>query len=132
MSHTVIVSMYKSMGGVDMCDQTIAYHKRETRPRRWNIRVIAHFIDMALSNCWIENRIDWQSKIQVYDLCIAVALALINAEPASSNSSSDSESEPRQGKIAALPNRLCKARQSYITRRMLPDADSRDAIAGHV
>ena len=63
-----IVSMYnKSMGAVDMSDRIIVYHNMEPRTRKWNFRVIAHFIDVALSNCWIENRIDWQSKMQVYD-----------------------------------------------------------------
>ena len=104
LSRPVIVSMYnKSMGGVDTC------HRMKTRTRRWNFCIIAHFIDMALSKCWIENRIDSKSKIQLYDWCIAVALALINDEPASSNSSSDSDSEPRHGQIAALSDRLCKA-----------------------
>ena len=96
-------------GLIDVCDRMIAYHKMETRTRRWNFRIIAHFIDTALSNCRIENRIDSQSKIQLYDLCIYVALALVNAEPPSSNSSSDSDSEPRHYKIAPRPDRLCKA-----------------------
>ena len=95
------------------CDRMIAYHNMEPRTRKWNFRVIAHFIDMALSNCWIENRIDWQSKMQVYDLSISVALVLINAEPPSSNSFSDSDSEPRHGKIAALPNRLLMTLQIH-------------------
>ena len=76
-----VIAMYnKSMGGVDLCDRVISYHKMETRTTRWNLRVIAHFVDLALSNCWIENRIDSQLKMQLYDFRIAVALTLVNAE----------------------------------------------------
>ena len=45
----VIATYNKYIGGVDMCDIMISYHKIETRTRRWNFRVIAHFIDLALS-----------------------------------------------------------------------------------
>ena len=106
-----VIAMYnKSMGGVDLCDRMISYHKMETRTRRWNLRVIAHFVDLALSNCWIENQIDSQLKMQLYDFRIAVALALINAEAPSSDlsSDSDSEAEPRRGSVSALPDRASR------------------------
>ena len=100
----------KSMGGVDLCDRMISYHKMETRTTRWNLLVIAHFVDLALSNCWIENWIDSQLKMQLYDFRIAVALAFINAEAPSSDlsSDSDSEAEPRRGSVPAQPDRASR------------------------
>ncbi|KAI0208408.1 hypothetical protein LSAT2_030110 [Lamellibrachia satsuma] len=102
----VITQYNKNMGGVDLCDRMISYHRMEARTKRWNLRVISHFIDMVLSNCWIEHRIDSQSTMQLYDFRSTVALALMNAEPESS-CDSDTSSEAEQGqrrRVSALPD----------------------------
>lgn len=99
----VIAKYNKYMGGVDMCDRMISYHKMETRTRRWNFRVISHFIDLALSNCWIQHRVERpQSKMQLYDFRLSVALSLISCIDSSDSSDSDT-APPKRGRVSALP-----------------------------
>ena len=102
----VITQYNKNMGGVDLCDRMISYHRMEVRTKRWNLHVISHFIDMVLSNCWIEHRIDSQSTMQLYDFRSTVVLALMNAEPESSYDS-DTSSQAEQGqrrRVSAMPD----------------------------
>ena len=100
----VIERYNKYMGGVDLCDRMISYHKMGARTRRWHLRVISHFIDLALSNCWIEGRLDSREKMQLYDFRESVALVLINSVDESlSSSDSDTVQPPPRGRVSALP-----------------------------
>lgn len=76
--------------------------------------------------------------MQLYDVRIAVALVLINAEAPSSDLSSDSDSEPqaepRRGRVSALPDRSFRVPSINhmpiaVTSRTLPDAYLRAARA---
>ncbi|XP_067940672.1 piggyBac transposable element-derived protein 3-like [Watersipora subatra] len=62
----------KSMGGVDLCDQMVSYHRFTARSKRWPIRVIMHLTDVAVNNCWLEyRRNNTSSKImQLYDYTV--------------------------------------------------------------
>ena len=88
-----------------MCDRMISYHKMVIRTRRWNSLVIAHLIDLALSNCWIQHRIDHpESKMQLYDFRLVVGLNLISCESTNSSSDSDPDDAPlARGRIIPLP-----------------------------
>ena len=111
-----VIAMYnKYMGGVDMCDRMISYHRMETRTRRWNFRVIAHFIDLALSNCWIQARQEHPtSTMQLYDFRLAIALTLMRCESTDSSSDSDPEDAPiarsRTTPLPAIASRVSSAK----------------------
>ena len=90
----VIERYNKYMGGVDLCDRMISYHKMGARTRRWNLRVISHFVDLALSNCWIEGRLDSREKMQLYYFRESVALVLINSVDESLSSSDSDTVQP--------------------------------------
>lgn len=48
-----IMSEYISkMGGVDMSDRMINYYRRSVRTKKWTIRMLMHFTDLALVNAW--------------------------------------------------------------------------------
>lgn len=46
------------MAGVDFLDRIISYYRISVRTRKWPIRVIMHFFDLAISAGWIEYRRD--------------------------------------------------------------------------
>lgn len=50
-----IVKLYNhGMGGVDLFDQMISYYRTFLRSRKWPLRMIAHGVDMVVTNSWIE------------------------------------------------------------------------------
>lgn len=56
-----IVSLYnRCMGGVDLADRYVAYYRIKIKTRKWTIRFFTHFLDLAVSNAWIEYRRDAQ------------------------------------------------------------------------
>lgn len=48
-----IISNYNShMGGVDVLDQLIEYYRAYIKTKKWTLKVIIHFLDLALVNAW--------------------------------------------------------------------------------
>lgn len=54
----VIEEYNRSMGGVDLADRLIAYYRISMRTKKWPVRFCFHFVDMAITNSWIEYRQD--------------------------------------------------------------------------
>jgi len=44
----------KSMGGVDIIDQLIAYYRIFLKSKKWTVRMVFHSIDMAICNSWLD------------------------------------------------------------------------------
>lgn len=61
-----------NMGGVDLMNQMISYYRIFIRSKKWTLRMITHFIDLAIVQSWIEYKIDSQKaevpKRQIMDL----------------------------------------------------------------
>ncbi|XP_064214102.1 uncharacterized protein LOC135266773 [Tribolium castaneum] len=54
-----IVSKYNEcMGGIDLIDRMISYYRIQARCKKWTVRVILHFFDLAMANSWILYRRD--------------------------------------------------------------------------
>lgn len=48
-----IVTSYNAfMGGVDVLDQSMEYYRTFMKTRKWTLKVILHFIDLAVVNSW--------------------------------------------------------------------------------
>ncbi|CAH2016792.1 unnamed protein product [Acanthoscelides obtectus] len=51
-------SYNRSMGGIDLCDRFISYYRICMRTKKSPVRVFWHFIDLAITNAWIEYKQD--------------------------------------------------------------------------
>lgn len=58
-----VVQMYNGkMGGVDLLDQSMEYYRTFFRTRKWTVKVILHFFDLAIVNSWQEYRRDCEAN----------------------------------------------------------------------
>lgn len=48
----IIANYNKHMGGVDILDQSMEYYRTFMKTRKWTLKVILHFFDLALCNAW--------------------------------------------------------------------------------
>lgn len=67
-----VITYNKFMGGVDLLDGLVAYYRIKIRSRKYYMRLVYHFVDMAVVNGWLLYRRDckrqgWQKK-EIIDL----------------------------------------------------------------
>ena len=89
------------MGGVDLCDRMIACYRMSARTRKWTVRTLMHFIDLALASAWFQYRQDAASNgtskkdiMQFLDFRVSVAQAYLAAvnEEAGDNGENETDS----------------------------------------
>lgn len=47
------------MGGVDLLDQFLSYYRIFIKSNKWTLRIIFHFVDVAVVQSWIEYKKDF-------------------------------------------------------------------------
>ncbi|KAM7282123.1 piggyBac transposable element-derived protein 3 [Ixodes scapularis] len=82
----VIKKYNQSMGGVDKLDFLLSLYRIKIRSRKWTLRVLFHFVDIAICNAWLEYLRDNEGipRTKLMDLMhfrLQVAEGLIKAVP---------------------------------------------------
>ena len=83
-SQPSIVREYNNKMGVDLIDRMISYYRMSTRTKKWTMRMVMHFTDLALANSWLLYRKDHAicagprtRPIQFLQFCMEVAKILL-------------------------------------------------------
>lgn len=82
-----IVALYNNnMGGVDLIDQLMSYYRIFLKSKKWTLRVIFHFVDLAVVSSWVEykkhcklNNIHANKIMDLLNFRIFLARSLIEA-----------------------------------------------------
>jgi hypothetical protein len=54
----IVIAYNRHMGGVDLVDSLLSYYKICLRSKKWTTRMFYHFVDVAVTNSWLEFRRD--------------------------------------------------------------------------
>lgn len=82
-----VIQLYNhSKGGVDKLDFLLELYRTFIRSRKWTLRVIFHFIDLAVCNGWLEYKrdcsickIDKKSQMDLLEFRMSIAYALVQS-----------------------------------------------------
>jgi hypothetical protein len=140
----LVIREYNSkMGGVDLCDRMMSFYRMKARTKKWTLRTLLHFVDLALVNSWLLYRADCVAKgtarrdiYQFLEFRIRIAKSYLSTtEPdtsdidsvAESDNSSDADNPPptkRRRIISALPRTPQRKSQAKHMPEIIPDKNS--------
>lgn len=89
-----------NMGGIDLADRMISYCPMRARTKKWTVRTILHFADMAVSNAWLQYRIDLQERnvqeklikqLRAFKMCLGEKLIIEGQHRENDNISSEED-----------------------------------------
>ncbi|TWW61042.1 hypothetical protein D4764_05G0011320 [Takifugu flavidus] len=132
-SRPCIVREYNmKMGGVDLIDRMISYYRMSSRTKKWTIRMLMHFTDLALANSWLLYRKDLKtcgaprkSIMQFLEFRMDVArtfLAQHHSQEEDADSpglSDDDSSESKKHPVLAVPHVSVRRRANAHLPEML-------------
>ena len=123
-SRPAVVKAYNAcMGGVDLNDRMIALYRAGAKSKKWTIKTILHFIDMAAVNAWIlHRRSHGEHRMKFLEFKYALAKQMLSWCDISDGSESSSESEeqggkpPKRARVPPLPSPRLVATGKHLPR----------------
>lgn len=117
-SRPCVIREYNSkMGGVDLVDRMMSYYRMSGRTKKWTLRMLMHFTDLALANSWLLYRKDLtvngtpkKNIMQFLEFRMEVAMTFLAQRDNDNSDFSEQEDDPDvsvQGKkrpVKAVPH----------------------------
>lgn len=134
---TIVRAYNSKMGGVDLCDRMISFYRMKARTKKWTVKTILHFVDLALVNSWLlykEDKLRQKTPakdiLQFLEFRIEVAqfyLAVADDEFIGDSSAEDSDDgqPPEKRKFTSIPS---KAQRTSCARHMPEMDDVKNAM----
>lgn len=125
----VIKKYNMNMGGIDLANRLNSVCPMRARTKKWTIRVVMHFMDLAVSNAWLQYRAQQRkNKVQKKDILQLRSFKLLLGEKLITNGSntpqnSDTDEDP------TFPSPSKKRKSDIIP---LPPISERKKNASHM
>ena len=123
-SRPAVVKAYNAcMGGVDLNDRMIALYRAGAKSKKWTIKTMLHFIDMAAVNAWIlHRRSHGERRMKFLEFKYALAKQMLSWCSISDESGSSSDSEeqchqpPKRARVPPIPSPRLVATGKHLPR----------------
>lgn len=97
----VIERYNQHMGGVDVLDQQMEYYRTFIKTNKWTLKILIHFLDLAIVNSWrlyrndcVANNLSRKDILPLLDFRLNIADGLSSTPSKERRMSSDTENDP--------------------------------------
>ncbi|XP_068081805.1 piggyBac transposable element-derived protein 3-like [Anabrus simplex] len=124
---SVVCKYNQCMGGVDICNQQMECYRTWFRTRKWTVKVILHFLDLATVNSWMLYREDAlankRSNREIKDL-LKFRMSIAEARLATPARKRRTEDDGNRG-IEEVENGMPEPPKKIYTPSPIPGVDKR-------
>uniref|UniRef100_A0A3B5R2Y2 Si:ch211-255f4.7 n=1 Tax=Xiphophorus maculatus TaxID=8083 RepID=A0A3B5R2Y2_XIPMA len=108
-SRPLAIAEYNTnMGGVDLVDRMLSFYRMASRTRKWTVRAVFHFFDLAITNSWLQYKSDCQflgkKPLKLLNFKLLLGEELITRAQAGTGSDSEDDYTPPRQKWKPQPN----------------------------